>query len=87
MIKRLTEVAEEYGMTVIPTNEAYTSSTCPVHVDSCGKRIVKGLFKCSTLNKLFNADIVGALNILLKSITPNPPNGKAKSRKGIGITG
>ena len=72
MIKRLTEVAEEYGMTVIEVDEAYTSTTCLVHGDSCGKRIVRGLFKCEKLNKVFNADIVGAFNILRKSITPSP---------------
>jgi len=79
VIERLTEVAEEYGMSVVPTNESYTSSTCPIHGDSCGKRIVRGLFKCFTLNKVFNADVVGALNILLKSITPSPSR--------IGVTG
>ena len=72
MIKRLTEVAEEYGMRVEEVNEAYTSTTCPIHGDSCGKRIVRGLFKCFTLNKVFNADVVGAFNILRKSITPSP---------------
>ena len=72
IIDRLREVAEEYGMTVEEVNEAYTSSTCPVHGDSCGKRIVRGLFRCEKLNKVFNADVVGAFNILRKSITPSP---------------
>jgi len=80
VIKRLKEVAEEYGMKVEEVNEAYTSTTCPVHGDSCGKRIVRGLFKCFKLNKVFNADIVGAFNILKKAITPSP-------RKGIGVIG
>ena len=80
VIERLTEVAEEYGMKVEEVDEAYTSSTCPIHGDSCGKRIVRGLFKCSSLNKVFNADIVGAFNILRKAITPSP-------RKGIGVIG
>ena len=80
VIKRLTEVAEEYGMAVILVDESYTSSMRPIHGDSCGKRIVRGLFKCSLLNKVFNADVVGAFNILRKAITPSP-------RKGIGITG
>jgi len=72
IIDRLREVAEEYGMTVEEVNEAYTSSTCPIHGNSCGKRIVRGLFKCEKLNKVFNADAVGAFNILRKSITPSP---------------
>jgi len=72
VIDRIKEVAEEYGITVEEVNEAYTSSTCPVHGDSYGKRIVRGLFKCEKLNKVFNADVVGAFNILKKSITPSP---------------
>jgi len=80
VIERLTEVAEEYGMKVEEVDEAYTSTTCPVHGDSCGKRIVRGLFKCFKLNKVFNADVVGAFNILRKSISPSP-------RKGIGVIG
>jgi len=80
VIKRLKEVAEEYGMTVEEVDESYTSTTCPIHGDSCGKRIVRGLFKCFKLNKAFNADLVGAFNILRKSITPSP-------RKGIGVMG
>jgi len=68
--------------TVVFIDEAYTSSTCPVHGHGCGRRISRGLFKCTRLNKVFNADIVGAYNILVKglSITPSP-------RKGIGVTG
>jgi len=80
VIKRLNEAAEEYGMSVIQVDESHTSTTCPVHGDSCGKRIVRGLFKCFRSNKAFNADVVGALNILRKSITPSP-------YKGIGVTG
>ena len=79
VIKRLSEVSEEYGIKVQPVNEAYTSSTCPIHGSKCGNRIVRGLFKCTMLNKVFNADIVGAFNILRKSITPSPSR--------IGVTG
>jgi len=80
LLRRLSEVGEECGMAVVFVDEAYTSSTCPVHGDSCGKRIVRGLFKCTKFNKTFNADIVGAFNILRKSITPSP-------QKGIGVMG
>jgi len=38
VIERLTEVAEEYGMKVEEVDESYTSSTCPIHGDSCGKK-------------------------------------------------
>jgi len=82
LLRRLSEVGEEHGITVVFIDEAYTSTTCPVHGHGCGKRISRGLFKCTRLSKVFNADIVGAYNILVKglSITPSP-------RKGIGVTG
>ncbi|ADT84888.1 RNA-guided endonuclease InsQ/TnpB family protein [Thermococcus barophilus] len=74
VIKRLTEVSEEYGIRVILVNEAFTSQLCPL----CGKphegaRFVRGLFKCPTEGLVFNADLVGAFNILrkVKTITPN----------------
>jgi len=80
LLRRVSEVSEEYGMTVVFIDEAYTSSTCPVHGYGCGRRISRGLFKCTRLSKVFNADIVGAYNILTKAITPSP-------REGIGVTG
>jgi putative transposase len=73
LLRRIYEVAEEYGITVVYVNESYTSSKCPVHGERCGKRIKRGLFKCTKLNKVFNADLVGAYNIL---ITPNPTRGR-----------
>jgi len=82
LLRRLSEVGEEHGITVVFIDEAYTSTTCPVHGHGCGRRISRGLFKCTELNKVFNADIVGAYNILAKglSITPSP-------LVGIGVTG
>jgi len=80
LLRRLSEVGEEHGITVVFVDEAYTSLTCPVHGYGCGRRISRGLFKCTRLSKVFNADIVGAYNILAKAITPSP-------RKGIGVTG
>jgi len=75
VIKRLTEVAEEYGIRVVVVGEAFTSKVCPV----CGKpheeaRFVRGLFKCPATGLIFNADLVGAFNILKKvvgTITPS----------------
>jgi len=40
-----------------------------LHGESCGRRIERWLFECKKLNKVFNADLVGAYNIL---ITPSP---------------
>jgi len=72
LLRRLVEVYEEYGIAVAFLDEAHTSSSCPIHGNGCGKRIVRGLFKCTKLNEAFNADIVVAYNILKKSITPSP---------------
>ncbi|MBP1912858.1 IS605 OrfB family transposase [Thermococcus stetteri] len=77
VIKRLTEVAEEYGISVVVVGEAFTSQTCPL----CGQRhpngrIFRGLFKCHREGVVMNADLVGAFNILkkaIKTITPSLP--------------
>jgi len=69
LLRRIYEVAEEHGITVVYVSEAYTSSRCPIHGERCGSRVKRGLFKCTRLNKVFNADLVGAYNIL---ITPSP---------------
>ncbi|AHF81394.1 transposase ISTsi3 [Thermococcus paralvinellae] len=77
VIKRLTEVAEEYGIRVLLVDEAFTSQTCPL----CGKphngaRFVRGLYKCPAEGLVMNADLVGAFNILKKvvrTITPSLP--------------
>ena len=72
LLKRIGDVAEEYGMTVIHNNEAYSSTICPLHRGELGERIKRGLFKCTKLNKVFNADLVGAYNNLVNTITPSP---------------
>ncbi|MGC8570193.1 MAG: zinc ribbon domain-containing protein [Caldivirga sp.] len=94
LLRRLEEVGEEYGVEVILSNEEYSSSKCPLHRSvECGVRIKRGLFKCIKANKVFNADLVGAYNILVdgEPITPSPKRGRgnrpetrprAKPRKG-----
>ncbi|MEM4016452.1 MAG: transposase [Fervidicoccaceae archaeon] len=69
LLRKIYEVAEEHGIRVVYVNEAYTSSKCPIHGERCGERIKRGLFKCTKLDKVLNADLVGAYNIL---ITPSP---------------
>ena len=69
IIRWFTDVAEEYGIKVKPIEEDYTSITCPL----CGQvhysgRISRGLFKCPVYNKVMNADIVGAYNILIRGL-------------------
>jgi putative transposase len=76
LLRRILEVAEEYGIDVIYVDEAYTSSRCPLHGDGCGARISRGLFKCTRLNKVFNADLATAHNILMTPITPSLGRGR-----------
>jgi len=83
LLRRIYEVAEEYGITVVYVDEAYTSSKCPIHSEECGKRIKRGLFKCTKLDKAFNAGLVGAFNML---ITPSPERDRGnglETRPGI----
>jgi putative transposase len=76
LLRRISEVADEYGIDVIYVDEAYTSSRCPLHGDGCGARISRGLFKCTKLNKVFNADLTAAHNILMMPVTPSPERGR-----------
>jgi IS605 OrfB family transposase len=70
---------EELGIQVIEVDERYTSKASPIsddivevqnkrvngeEVQFSGKRIKRGLYKDLELNKVFNADLVGAMNIL-----------------------
>jgi putative transposase len=76
LLRGISEVAEEYGISVIPVDEAGTSSRCSLHGDGCGIRISRGLFKCTKLNKVFNADLTAAYNILMTPVTPSPGRGR-----------
>jgi len=80
LLRRIAEVAEEYGIDVIYVDEKGTSSRCPLHGGGCGIRIYRGLFKCTTMNKVFNADLAAARNILMMPVTPKP-------RRGVGGNG
>ncbi|QDA32126.1 IS200/IS605 family element transposase accessory protein TnpB [Thermococcus indicus] len=90
VIKRLKEVAEEYGIIVEVVDEAFTSQVCPL----CGQRhenarFVRGLFKCHREGVVMNADLVGAFNILkkaVKTITPNLSGLYAQGRGNGGKT-
>jgi putative transposase len=83
LLRRIYEVAEEYRIAVVYVSEAYTSSKCPIHGERCGSRVKRGLFKCTRLNKVFNADLVGAYDILM---TPSPERDRGnglETRPGI----
>jgi putative transposase len=81
LLRRISEVAEEYGIDVIYVDEAYTSSRCPIHGDGCGIRISRGLFRCTTMHKVFNADLAAARNILMMPVTSSPGRGRGNGRR------
>jgi len=65
IIKRIKNVAKEYGIKVKLVDEENTSKACSL----CGEihengRIKRGLFKCPHTGKVINADLNGAINIL-----------------------
>jgi len=75
VIQRLKEVSEEFGISVIVVDEAFTSQSCPL----CGQRhsngrIFRGLFKCRREGVVMNADLVGAFNILRKAVETIAPS-------------
>ena len=82
LLRRIREVAEEYGISVIYVDETGTSSRCPLHGDGCGVRIYRGLLKCTQLNEIFNADIAAARNILKIQVTEGANNPRAPKRGG-----
>ncbi|MEM4971712.1 MAG: transposase [Sulfolobales archaeon] len=84
LLRRLRDVAEEYGIEVEHVDEKDTSRTCSICRTIEGhERISGGLFKCYKHNIVFNADLVGAFNILAKkkAITPSP------ALCGVGVMG
>jgi len=79
LVNMLRYKCEELGIQVIEVDESYTSKASPVNddvvgiqtrkvngeeIEFSGKRVSRGLYKDLVLNKVFNADLVGAMNIL-----------------------
>jgi putative transposase len=82
LLRRIAEVAEEYSISVIYVDETGTSTKCPIHGDGCGIRVYRGLFRCTRLNEIYNADIAAAYNILKTQITEDANNPRASKRGG-----
>lgn len=73
--RKLESRCEKLGIDYHLQEESYTSKcsffdmeTVEKHDSYCGRRVKRGLFKCST-GKLVNADINGALNIAIKFLS------------------
>ncbi len=74
LIELIKYKAKKYGMEVVEIDESYTSKTSPFadiltiqktrDKGLCNGERKKNLFKEFTANKIFHADLVGALNIL-----------------------
>ncbi|MEM3229319.1 MAG: zinc ribbon domain-containing protein, partial [Fervidicoccaceae archaeon] len=84
LLMRIAEVGEEYGIRVELVSEESTSTTCPLckAKNQDHKRVYRGLFKCYKHSKVFNADLVGAYNVLLKAKTIPP----SPALHGVGVT-
>ncbi|MEM4581218.1 MAG: transposase, partial [Candidatus Korarchaeum sp.] len=92
LLMRIAEVGEEYGIRVEFVSEENTSTTCPLckAKNRDHGRVCRGLFKCYKHSTVFNADLVGAYNILLKTktIPPSPVLygvGVMRLRPGAGL--
>jgi len=79
LVNMLRYKCEELGIQVMEVDERYTSKASPISDDVVkiqskkvngeevvfsGKRVHRGLYKDLSLGKVFNADLVGAMNIL-----------------------
>ena len=74
LIQQISYKAEEYGIRVIMTNESYTSKIDHLANEEMkhqerylGKRVKRGLFQ-SSIGKLINADVNGAIGIMKKVV-------------------
>jgi len=86
-IRQLQYKAENLGLSVIITEESYTSKysfldleEIKKHEQYKGKRIKRGMFQ-SSKNKLINADVNDAYNIMRKVF----PNAFANEVSGVGL--
>jgi len=65
IIARVKQVGKEYGIKVKPVNKANTSKTCSLYGEIHeNRRIKRGLFECPHTEKVINAILNGAINIL-----------------------
>jgi len=84
LLMRITEIGEEHGIRVEFVSEENTSTICPLCIvkNQDHRRVYRGLFKCYKHSKVFNADLVGAYNILFKTKTIPP----SPTLHGVGVT-
>jgi putative transposase len=64
ILRRICELAEEYGIAVEMVDERGSSKTCVMHPSEQSGRIHRGLYRCRARCVVYNADAGGAVNIL-----------------------
>ena len=68
LLKKIENKAEEFGIDVVKETEEYTSRTCPICGDNNKNNCKDRIFICSFCDYVEHRDIVGARNILSKSM-------------------
>jgi len=68
LLRKIENKAEEYGIELVKEKEEYTSRTCPICGDDDRSNCKDRIFICSYCGFVEHRDIVGARNILFKSM-------------------
>lgn len=68
LLKKVKNKAEEFGVELKEETEEYTSRTCPVCGDDSKSNCKDRIFICSNCGYIDHRDIVGARNVLFKSM-------------------
>lgn len=68
LLKKIENKAEENGIELIKESEEYTSRTCPICYDDSKSNCKDRIFICSFCGYVDHRDVIGARNILTKSM-------------------
>jgi putative transposase len=68
LLQKIENKAEEFGIQIEKTTEEFTSRTCPICLDNSKSNCKDRIFICSFCGYVDHRDIVGATNILSKSL-------------------
>lgn len=68
LLKKIQNKAEQFGITLTLQTEEYTSRTCPICHDDSKYNVHDRIFQCSFCGYIEHRDIIGARNILFKSM-------------------
>ena len=68
ILKKIENKAEEFGIELLKETEEYTSRTCPICFDNSKRNCKDRIFVCSYCGYAEHRDMIGARNILTKSM-------------------